>query len=84
MKDDQGDLFTPTQIGKVLPPIKPLSLVKRRLIESSAAIEEDGPEFDRFPAYRILPGVPAVPGSRLGGAAMAARARCCFASGRSR
>ena len=44
MKDDQDDLFTPAQIGKALRPIKPLSSVKRRLIESSAAIEGDGPE----------------------------------------
>jgi hypothetical protein len=40
--------FTPAQIAKALPPIKPLSLVKRRLIESSAAIEEDGPESIAF------------------------------------
>lgn len=40
--DGQDDLFVP--LGKALPKIKPPSRVKRRLIESAAAIEEDDPE----------------------------------------
>lgn len=39
-KGDQGELFGPVPVGKILPVLPP-SRIKRRLIESSAAIETD-------------------------------------------